>query len=77
MLDGLITPSSEDWSDTLSRRQLEVVQLAAAGLTAKQTAIRLGLSRHTVNEYLQTAKRRAGASTKAELVAWAVASGLV
>ena len=77
MLQGLATPQSDYSSDMLSRRQADVVKLAAAGLTAKQTATRLGISRHTVNEYVQNAKRRIGASTKAELVAWAVASGML
>jgi DNA-binding CsgD family transcriptional regulator len=77
MLQGFATPPSEYPSDILSRRQADVVQLAAAGLTAKQTAVRLGISRYTVNEYVQSAKRRIGAATKAELVAWAVASGML
>jgi DNA-binding CsgD family transcriptional regulator len=62
-------------SSSLSPRQIEVVQLAVSGMTVQQTAARLGISRHTVSEYLQAARHRIGASTRAELIAWAVTSG--
>lgn len=61
----------------LTPRQTEVVQLAVLGLTAKETARQLGISKNTVDEYLREARRRAGAATKSQLIGWAVASGMI
>lgn len=61
----------------LTPRQREVVQLAANGRTAGQSARTLGLSVRTVQDYLEQARRRAGAASTAELVAWAVSAGIV
>ncbi|HUZ51841.1 MAG TPA: helix-turn-helix transcriptional regulator [Streptosporangiaceae bacterium] len=60
----------------LTPRQAQVVRLAAAGMTAKETARRLGISKNTVDEYIRDAKRRVKASTKAELTAWATMTGI-
>ena len=59
----------------LTARQAEVVKLAAKGKTSKETARLLGLSKLTVDDYLDSARARVGAANKAELVAWAIASG--
>ncbi|WP_344339402.1 helix-turn-helix transcriptional regulator [Kitasatospora putterlickiae] len=61
----------------LTARQTEVVRLAALGLTAKETARRLGISKTTVDEHLAEARRRVGATTKSHLVGLAVAAGIV
>lgn len=61
----------------LTPRQTEVVRLAVLGLTAKETAHRLGISKNTVDEHLCLARRRVGVATKARLIAWAVASGVM
>jgi DNA-binding CsgD family transcriptional regulator len=63
--------------ERLSQRQTQVVLLAALGLTAKETAQRLGISKNTVDEHMGKARRRVGAASKAQLIAWAVASGIV
>ena len=60
----------------LTPRQAQVVQLVAEGMTAKETARRLGISKSTVDEYIREAKQRVRASTKAELAAWAIMSGI-
>lgn len=44
--------------DTLSEREKEVLRLLAGGHEAKSVAQTLGLSVHTVNEYLRTARRK-------------------
>jgi DNA-binding CsgD family transcriptional regulator len=61
----------------LTPRQTEVVRLAMLGLTAKESARRLGVSKNTVDEHLREARRRVGAPTKTRLIAWAVARGIV
>jgi len=58
----------------LTPRQQEVVGLAANGLTAKEIARRLGLSKRTVDEHFDAARARTGTVSRAELIAWAMAS---
>lgn len=65
-------PLTENPHCVLTPRQAQVVLLAAEGLTAKETARRLGISKNTVDEYIREAKHRVKASTKAELTAWAM-----
>lgn len=64
-------------SQLLTPRQTEVVRLAVLGLTAKETARRLGISKNTVDEHLRDARLRVGARSKSRLIGWAVASGIV
>ncbi|ORT47984.1 hypothetical protein KBI5_16730 [Frankia sp. KB5] len=66
-----------DFEKVLTARQTEVVRLAALGLTAKETARRLGISKTTVEGHLTEARRRVGANTKSHLVGLAVAAGIV
>jgi DNA-binding CsgD family transcriptional regulator len=61
----------------LTQRQTQIVLFAALGLTAKETAQRLGISKNTVDEHLGKARQRVGAVSKTQLIAWAVASGIV
>ena len=70
-------PRAARGDQLLTPRQTEVIRLAMLGLTAKETARRLGVSKNTVDEHLREARRRAGASTKTRLIAWAVACGIV
>jgi DNA-binding CsgD family transcriptional regulator len=50
----------------LTRRQDEVLRLAAAGLTAAESARRMGLSVHTVRRHRKLAYRVLGARNKTE-----------
>lgn len=61
----------------LSVREVEVVQLAASGLTSDQIAERLVLSGRTIQSHLRTAMRKTAAKNRAELAAIAVREGLV
>lgn len=61
----------------LSRREREVVQLLAAGKTGPEIASILGLGRASVATLQRRAQAKAGTASRAELVRFAVASGLV
>jgi DNA-binding CsgD family transcriptional regulator len=61
----------------LSQRELEVLKLAASGLTAKQTANIIGVSESAVAMYLAKGARKLGAQTKAHAVAIATALELI
>ncbi len=52
----------------LSKRQEDVVRLVAKGLTNRDVAVKLGLSEHTVRNYLFQIFDRIGVSTRVELV---------
>ncbi len=49
---AILEPDISDVAHALTPRQTEVVRLAALGLTAKETARRLGISKTTVDEHL-------------------------
>lgn len=55
-------------SPTLTARELQVVQYAAKGKTNKTIASELGLSEHTVKNYLFRAFEKLGVSSRVELL---------
>lgn len=59
----------------LSLRELQVLHLAAEGLTAKETARLLNVSESAVNLYICHARQKLGAKTKAEAIAMMMGSG--
>ena len=63
-------------SSGLSRRELEVLQLVAAGETNSQIARRLGLSTHTVERHVANLYRKIGARGRADATAFAFRNGM-
>lgn len=61
----------------LSLRELEVLRLVALGYTSRQVARRLHLSARTVETYRARAQRKLGLRTRADLVGYALANGLL
>lgn len=70
-------PASEGFSDTLSLRQREVLQLVAEGRTTKEIASTLNVSIKTVEFHKTRIMRELGLRTTAELTKYAIAKGLV
>jgi DNA invertase Pin-like site-specific DNA recombinase len=64
-------------SRSLTARQAEVLQLAAAGLSGKQIARQLGISVRTVEDHFSAMRERTGARSDCELVAYGVTAGIV
>ena len=60
----------------LSRRELEVLRLVAAGESNSQIARRLGLSTHTVERHIANLYRKIGARGRADATAYALRNGL-
>ena len=54
--------------DLLSKRQEEVVRLVSEGLTTREISAQLGLSEHTVRNYLFKVFDKLGVSSRVELV---------
>lgn len=70
-------PPSRDRTAGLSVREVQIVQLTAAGLTNEQIAQRLVLSPRTIQSHLRNAMRKAEVSNRTALAALAVREGLV
>ena len=60
---------------TLSPREMEVLGLAARGLTNKEIAYRLGISDRTVQFHMNSIFNKTGTNSRTEAVALAVRSG--
>ena len=58
-------------------RQAEVLRLAGRGLSDKQIARYLGISARTVEDHFSAMRRRTGAHSRSELIAYWAATGLV
>jgi DNA-binding CsgD family transcriptional regulator len=56
--------------DRLPPRLKSVLEAIVAGDTEKQIALRLGLSRHTVHDYVKALHQKSGASCRADLLAY-------
>jgi DNA-binding CsgD family transcriptional regulator len=61
----------------MTRRQLQVLELSAAGLTASQISKKLQLATKTIEAYMLTAMLRLNASSKPSAVAQALREGLI
>jgi DNA-binding CsgD family transcriptional regulator len=63
--------------NALSLRELEVVKLIAADLTAKKIAASLGISVKTVTFHRTEIKRQLGVKGTAGIVRWAIRNGVI
>jgi two-component system response regulator NreC len=66
-----------DIGEVLSEREREVVRLTAEGYTALQAGDILSLSPKTVETYRHRAMQKLGLTNRAELVRYALRSGLL
>jgi len=69
-------PIESDLTLGLSKRQREVLEGIAEGLTSKQIAARLGVGIRTVEFHVATLKNRFGTSTRAQSVSRAISAGI-
>jgi HD-GYP domain-containing protein (c-di-GMP phosphodiesterase class II) len=61
----------------LSRREVDVLRLAARGLTAREIADRLFISPKTTDHHIQHIYNKIGVSTRAAAALWAMQQGVV
>lgn len=66
-----------DGVDSLSAREIQVLQLVAGGRSNKQIGEELGLSALTVKSHLARIARKLGTGDRAEMVATALRSGAI
>jgi RNA polymerase sigma factor (sigma-70 family) len=75
--DEFLRGLSQAKESLLTRRQTEVLQLIAEGLTNREIAERLGLSERTVDRHVSDALTRMDAPTRAAATAVAISRGLI
>ena len=64
-----------EWSKVLSRREFEVAQLVAAGLSNKEAARELAVCEGTVKLHVRNIFRKVGASSRYSLIKLWASSG--
>jgi len=68
---------AETMIESLTEREMEVLQLLAQGLANKQIAARLSISEHTVKFHVSVIYQKMGASNRTEAVRLGVRQGLI
>lgn len=67
----------DELPEPLTRREVEVLQMLAAGLSNKEIAARLNISEHTVKFHVASILGKLGAATRTEAVSLGIRRGLV
>lgn len=81
ILDVLIQPTADEkrspGDETLSSREMEVLEWVVKGLTTNQIADQLNVSTHTINSHRKNMLKKLGLTSPVELIVYAVKTGLV
>lgn len=77
LVNGYLCQPEDKRSRTLTKRQLEVLDLVAQGRTNQGVAEELGLSPRTVDRHLENMMRRLKMHSRVELVNYAMQEGLI
>lgn len=67
----------EELAESLTRREVEVLQMLAGGLSNKEIAARLNISDHTVKFHVASILGKLGAASRTEAVSIGIRRGLV
>jgi two-component system, NarL family, response regulator YdfI len=67
----------DELAEPLTRRELEVLQMLAGGLSNKEIAARLNISEHTVKFHVASILGKLGAASRTEAVSLGIRRGLV
>jgi DNA-binding NarL/FixJ family response regulator len=71
------TRALDELAESLTRRELEVLQMLAAGLSNKEIAAKLNISEHTVKFHVASILGKLGATSRTEAVSLGIRRGLV
>jgi DNA-binding NarL/FixJ family response regulator len=74
---SIVPPPNEQLVEPLTPREIEVLQLLAAGLGNKEIAARLHISEHTAKFHVASILSKLGAATRTEAVTQGIRRGLV
>lgn len=61
----------------LTRREYEILRLAALGMTSKEIAIRAGIAPRTVERHIENSRLKMRARNRVHLISKAVATGIL
>ena len=61
----------------LSEREVEIIELVAAELTIQEIALRLSISKRTVDNHVSNIFTKTGSRNRVALVNWALANGKI
>lgn len=67
----------DELAEALTRRELEVLQMLAAGLSNKEIALRLNISEHTAKFHVASILGKLGAASRTEAVSIGIRRGLI
>jgi two-component system, NarL family, response regulator YdfI len=70
-------PALDELAESLTRRELEVLQMLAAGLSNKEIAARLNISEHTAKFHVASILGKLGAASRTEAVSLGIRRGLI
>jgi len=74
---SIAPPHNDQLVEPLTRREIEVLQLLAAGLGNREIASRLHISEHTAKFHVASIMSKLGAATRTEAVTLGIRRGLV
>ena len=72
-MDATVEESQHD----LSKRELQIVEQVAAGLTNQEISDKLDISKRTVDNHVSNVLNKTGTGNRVALVRWALQSGKV
>lgn len=76
-LESFVDPAADGNGSAITRRQREVLQLFADGLSTTEAATRLGLSEETIRTHAKASLARLGARDRSHAVAIALRGSLI
>ncbi len=74
---GSDAAETEPLLEELTRREVEVLGMVAAGLANREIASRLGVSEHTIKFHISSILGKLGASSRTEAVTCGIKRGLI
>lgn len=75
--NGASVAESNGLSSDLSKRELQIVELVAAGLTNQEISENLSISKRTVDNHVSNVLSKTETGNRVALVRWALQSGKV
>lgn len=69
--------TQDDAQNDLSKRELQIVELVAAGLTNQEISENLQISKRTVDNHVSNVLNKTATGNRVALVRWALQSGKV
>jgi DNA-binding NarL/FixJ family response regulator len=76
-MEGTMSSSEAQNLGVLSERELQIVELVAAGLTNQEIAEKLEISKRTVDNHISNILTKTGTGNRVALVRWALQWGKV